>query len=918
MDDLYDEFGNPVTDDIGFDGSVNSYTELEENLIYQELVRTEDVGYEEEVDVLLETEDREAENPILPADRNVEFRGLTKNLPKVSFDREYLLSLMKIPERQLNIGIYGPLHSGKTSFVDLFALDTHRNLPGSGKKVRDGWRPLKYMDCSNMERERGISLKLNGMTFAYESSKSRTYAVTMLDTPGHVNFWDDVGISLATCEYGILVIDVVEGVTSICSKLIKELYEKKIKFIVVFNKIDRLILEMKLPPLDAYLKLQHLVDNINTFTEDRYSPELGNILFSSTKYGFVFSIESFVTDFYSHQLKNKSSSFIDRLWGQVNYRNGMFYQSDNLTEKITFVQFILAPIYKIFTHSLSKSPTELDLMLKTHFGVTLSSNILSKDPQPLLYHVFRSIFPKYNTVVDQLGKFSPQIMTSSSNVSDVHVHVVRHMNVNGEFWSLCHVINGSVNPGDELYIFTESSAHEYDHNEEEVPLIRIGDLALLGGSYTFKINHASIGQLVLMKGFEDKYTKSAFLCQSKMFSFSEIDYLNEPVLKIAVQPQKASELPLLLKGLHEASCFYPSLLVKVEESGENVLVGTGELQMDCLMEELRKNFCRIEIKVSQPMIQLAEACAGESVASIPVNSGNEVMSISVMAEPLNRNIVHDVTHGKIDPSELKNIRKFSKRLRDDYGWDSLSARNVWALSKCNVFIDDTLPDEVDKELLKNYKQYMIQGFEWAVKEGPLCEENIHACQFKLLDFRIKFDADKDIVPSQLVPMTRKACYIAMMTANPILMEPIYEVHILVHGILQSVVETLVKRRRGGRIYGVQKIVGTPLVEMKTQLPVIETVGFETDLRQATNGAGMCQSHFWNKIWRRVPGDVLDEKAFIPKLKPAPNSSLSRDFVMKTRRRKGLSQSGHLTQDGPSLQNFVDHETYETLRQNGLI
>lgn len=99
-----------------------------------------------------------------------------------------------------------------------------------------------------------------------------------------------------------------------------------------------------------------------------------------------------------------------------------------------------------------------------------------------------------------------------------------------------------------------------------------------------------------------------------------------------------------------------------------------------------------------------------------------------------------------------------------------------------------------------------------------------------------------------------------MTAAPIILEPIYEVDVLVHGVLQSIVENLFDKRRGARIYRIEKILGSPLIEIKAQIPVIESVGFETDLRMSTNGAGICQLHFWNKIWRKVPGEVLDEEA----------------------------------------------------------
>ncbi|CDO91828.1 unnamed protein product [Kluyveromyces dobzhanskii CBS 2104] len=904
-DDLYDEFGQFL----GFPQEFTSYEQSSEEVqgeaaystlqgdLDQEatdvVLRDANGNFDDDVEVLLEVEDREPDKPLVAGDLRPKGYDKCDKIPKAMFDREYLQSILAIPERQLNVGIFGPLHSGKTSFADMFALDTHHNLPSLTKKVKEGWLPFKYLDQERIEKERGVSLRLNGMTFGYESSRGRTYAVTMLDTPGHVNFWDDVGITLTCCQYGIVVIDVAEGVTSVVLKLFKELEQNGIEFIVVLNKIDRLALDLRLPADAAYWRLLHIVEQVNRHTKETFSPELGNVLFSSTKFGFVFSIESFVNSFYAKSLKDKTEQFVARLWGLINYWDGEFNETEFISERNSFFVFILQPLYKVITHGLSASAEELQRVIKDNFQVNLSDETLSKDPQPLLFSIFRSIFPHHHCVIDSISRLRDRSFDISANDGETLVHVLRHIKVNGTNWSLCRIAQGSLITGRKLYIFNESVDSIVDHADDEYPKITIERIALMGGRYAYEVKEAQQGQLVLLKGFEDEFTKFATLSSTVRNPLPPINYLNESVFKFAIQPQKPSDLPRLLHGLQLANGFYPSLVVRVEESGENIIVGTGELYLDCVMDELRKTFCEIEIKISQPLVQITESCNSESFASIPVKSNNGIVSISVMAEKLDDKIVHDLTHGEINLSELNNVRKFSKRLRTEYGWDSLAARNFWGLSQCNVFVDDTLPDETDKKLLKRYKEYILQGFEWAVKEGPLADERMHACQFKLLELKVQEDKIDEFIPSQLVPLTRKACYIALMTAAPIVMEPIYEVDIV-------------------------NVQGTPFTEIKAQLPVIESIGFETDLRTATIGKGMCQMHFWNKIWRRVPGDVLDEEAFIPKLKPAPAASLSRDFVVKTRRRKGLSESGHMTQDGPSLKNYIDDELFEKLKQKGLV
>ena len=71
-----------------------------------------------------------------------------------------------------------------------------------------------------------------------------------------------------------------------------------------------------------------------------------------------------------------------------------------------------------------------------------------------------------------------------------------------------------------------------------------------------------------------------------------------PVIKVAIEPLIPSELPKMLEGLRKVSKSYPLLVTKVEESGEHILIGTGELYMDCVLHDLRRMYSDIEIKVS--------------------------------------------------------------------------------------------------------------------------------------------------------------------------------------------------------------------------------------------------------------------------------------------------------------------------------
>lgn len=100
-------------------------------------------------------------------------------------------------------------------------------------------------------------------------------------------------------------------------RLIKHAIQEKLSICVVINKMDRLILELKLPPVDAYYKLRHTIEEINELIQFcdpnstyRISPELGNVCFASSMMGWSFTLNSFAK-IYEDSFGNNITIFIN-------------------------------------------------------------------------------------------------------------------------------------------------------------------------------------------------------------------------------------------------------------------------------------------------------------------------------------------------------------------------------------------------------------------------------------------------------------------------------------------------------------------------------------------------------------------------------------------------------------------------------
>lgn len=181
---------------------------------------------------------------------------------------------------------------------------------------------------------------------------------------------------------------------------------------------------------------------------------------------------------------------------------------------------------------------------------------------------------------------------------------------------------------------------------------------------------------------------------------------------------------------------------------------------------------------------------------------------------------------------------------------------------------------------------MKQGFQWGTREGPLCDEPIRGVKFRILDASL---AQEPIYRGggQIIPTARRVCYSSFLLATPRLLEPVYYVEVQAPADCVAAVYTVLSRRRGHVTKDIPKP-GSPLYTVKAFIPVLDANGFETDLRTATLGQAFCQMSFDH--WSVVPGDPTDSSIQLRPLEPAMGQSLARDLVLKTRRRKGLSDS----------------------------
>ncbi len=111
----------------------------------------------------------------------------------------------------------------------------------------------------------------------------------------------------------------------------------------------------------------------------------------------------------------------------------------------------------------------------------------------------------------------------------------------------------------------------------------------------------------------------------------------------------------IIIGIRKINRSYPLLTTKVEESGEHVLIGTGELYMDCVCHDLRLMYSEIEIKISDPSVTFCETVIDSSSLKCYGETPNKKNKITILASPLDKGLSDDIANEFIDLSWDKKI-----------------------------------------------------------------------------------------------------------------------------------------------------------------------------------------------------------------------------------------------------------------------
>ena len=154
---------------------------------------------------------------------------------------------------------------GKTSLSDGLIATNGIISPKMAGKIR-------YLDARPDEQLRGITMESSAISLCFSMLKrsqperdptQQDYLINLIDSPGHIDFSSEVSTASRLCDGAIVLVDAVEGVCSQTVTVLRQTWTEHLKPILVINKMDRLITELKMKPEEAYIHLKKLVEQVN-------------------------------------------------------------------------------------------------------------------------------------------------------------------------------------------------------------------------------------------------------------------------------------------------------------------------------------------------------------------------------------------------------------------------------------------------------------------------------------------------------------------------------------------------------------------------------------------------------------------------------------------------------------------------------
>ncbi len=714
---------------------------------------------------------------------------------------EEISKIMSNSDNIRNVAIIAHVDHGKTTLTDSLLARAGLIPPAIAGKVM-------YTDYDVIEKKRGITIKSANISLGF-NYKDKEYILNLIDTPGHVDFGGHVTRSMRAVDGVVLVVDPVEGVMPQTETVLRQALKEKAKPVLFVNKIDRLLNELKLTKEQTFEKLLKIVSDINELI-DKYAPKE-------------------VIDEWKVSVEKGSVAF------------GSAYKKWAISKSI--MEKYNTTFKDIF--DLTEKDDEKELQKVAPIDECILIMIIEHLPPPNIAQRYRIPQIWHGDVESEEGK-AMLSCDLSAKVNMVVFNII-HDPHSGDI-PIGRVFSGQVAKGKELHISGSAST------------VRVQQIGIYMGPDRVNVLMVPAGNIVALVGMKEANVGDT-LSESIIESFEQITHHSKPVVTKAIEAKDSRDTTRLISALRDLSKTDPTIVTEInQETGEHLVSGMGELQLEIIETKIRDEF-KVPIITSSPIVIYRETIDSKA-GPIEGKTPNRHTRFYITVEPLSESVQEAIDNGDIHEGKPKGVAAIDTMIK--FGLDRQIAKNTVYVSNKSILVDITHGVQYMNEVM----ELLINGFESAIKDGPLAREKSAGIMVSIVDATIHEDPVHR-GPAQIIPAIRNAIYGGMLIAGVSLLEPKQKFTIHVPQDYLSPIISFLQSRRGQVSEVLQD---REEITIKAKMPVAEILkGFSNDIRGLTQGRAVWYQEYagYEKLPRDLQEKIVKEIRIRKGISPEP-------------------------------------------------
>ena len=681
-------------------------------------------------------------------------------------------------DRVRNIGIMAHIDAGKTTTTERILYYTGRT-----HKMGEVHEGAAVMDWMAQEQERGITI-----TSAATTAFWRDFRINIIDTPGHVDFTVEVERSLRVLDGAIAVFDSVAGVEPQSETVWRQADRYGVPRMAFINKMDRV-------GADFFGAVQSMIDRLGARPVPIQLPigqeehfrgvvdvvEMQGVVWEDDLGTKTQTIEI------PEELREQVEEYHHQLIDAVAEHDEELLETYLLDEASVTPEMIRRALRKA-TLAIAVTPVLCGSAFKNKGVQPLLDAVVDFLPSPLDVPPVHGLDPRTGKELSRRpSEDEPFSALAFKVMSDPYVGKLTYF----------RVYSGKVGAGDRVLNVTTGKTE------------RIGRLLQMHANHREERDAIGAGEIVAAVGLKATTTGDTLAIESAPIRLEAIEF-PDPVISVAIEPKTKADQDKLSQGLQRLSEEDPTFRVRTDdETGQTLISGMGELQLEVLVDRLRREF-NVDANVGRPQVAYRET-----------------------------------VDRRVDKIEARFVRQTGGR--GQYGHAVINMEPAES-GEGYEFIDKIVGGKIPRE----YIPAVDLGIQEAMEAGVLAGYPVVDIRVELVDGSYH-DVDSSEMAFKVAGSM--AFKNAMQRAKPKLLEPVMAVEVVTpEEYLGDVMGDLNSRR--GRVEGLEPRGNAQAV--RARVPLATMFGYATDLRSMTQGRATFTMQFdrYEEAPQSIAGEIV--------------------------------------------------------------